>query len=620
MAAWLKRELAISRDEARYVDVALQLRRLTVEPAPGVRLTPGLPLWTADAVAWRIPPSIDDKLAVATTDAGKQSAYDDGERLYLDEAGQVLAGFLRAEVIVSAGGVWDNLAKGWRLDACGERVVAKAPLRAQVRESQVAFVRWFAMALDRMRKGEEQEQQGALAFGKTRSGKTVVCLLCLLALAIDLPRVRGRRTVIALVSVNHPARAELDREIRDLLTPSWFTYREAPSPMSPAHTYTLVNGAQLRHMTAEDPDELRSAGMLTGALLNEAGRMAELAYRNVLNKLTDQDGPCLCAANRPQRTKANWLMTLAKGIVDDKKVGKPVDFEFFELDPLHNDTLAAGAKSRTKRILDRITPDADELESALMEVGDFVYASAFDGIANVSPIPETLPDITRLVTRKILGTERDFIVGADFQARPGCVASVWKVLGALPDRWILWCLRVVWAEDGGETALIDALEDVGIEGENCIAIADASGENQDYQHRRGLNSFRYFKDRGFLIRGPQPKKNNPYGSNPRPKELQVVRLCQLLREQRPGGLRTMMIADGVEAKPLAVDLQKCRAIKGKYGPIPGGQHAHAPDTAIYVAWAVLLVLRPGEVAARRKGEGGITTPVARLPVPPRRIM
>lgn len=604
----LDREIALSKPSVRFCDMGLVLRRLTVEPVAGARLHARMLLWSADGVAWRIPAqSYDDLRPVSTVDARRATSYRGGELLYAapptnqnSRPGPV--GVVRAEDIVVAGGVWDHRASDWRRDERGERVPAAAPVLVQVRESQIEFTRWFAGCFERMRRGEPQEQQGALAFGLTRSGKTVICLYCLAALAVDMPRVKGRQTVVILVSVNHPSRTELDRELRDIVPETWRTYREQATATSPSHTYTLANGSQLTHKTSEDPDELRSAGMITAALLNEAGRMPELAFRNVLNKLKDQDGVALLASNRPQRTKANYVALLAKDSLADTAAGKLPDFGFFKLDPALNDTISAGASDRIGRILGRLNPDVEELESAVMEVGDFVYADAFDEAVNVAPFPQTMPDITRVVTKMILGYEREWLLTADFQRRRGICGVAFKILGSLPDKWVLWATRVfVIDDDGNEDDLIDDFEAAGCTAQNSIVIADASAAWQNYSHKAGLDSFRYFRDRRYVIRGAQPKKTKDaaHGCNPRPKEVAVSRVKELLKEPRPNKLRALMISDDAEAKPLAIDLKKCKAVKGKYGPIPGGQHADLPDCALYACWAVLLALRPGQVKQRQ---------------------
>lgn len=604
----LDRELALAKPSVRFCDMGLQLRRLTVEPVPGDRLHAWMNLWSADGTAWRIPAqSMDNRHPISTLETRQAAAYSDGELLFASPpvgaaSAATAVGVLRVETIINAGGIWDHRAGDWRRDERGERLPAAAPVLVQVRESQVEFTRWFAGCFERMRRGLPQEQQGALAFGATRSGKTVIALLCLVALAVDMPRVKGKQTVVILVSVNHPSRTELDRELRDVVPDAWRTYREQATPTSPSHTYTLANGAQLTHKTSEDPDELRSAGMITAALLNEAGRMPELAFRNVLNKCKDQDGIALLASNRPQRAKANYVALLAKDSLADAVAGKLPDFGFFKLDPNLNDAISAGASDRIGRILNRLNPDVDELESAIMEVGDFVYADAFDESVNIAPFPQTLPDITRIVTKMILGHERDWLLTADFQKRRGICGVSFKVLGSLPDKWVLWATRAfVIDDDGNEDDLIDDFEGAGCTAQNSIVIADASAAWQNYSHKPGLDSFRYFRDRRYVIRGAQPKKTKEaaYGCNPRPKEVAVSRVKELLKEPRPNRLRALMISDDAEAKPLAIDLKKCKAVKGKYGPIPGGLHADLPDCALYAVWSVLLALRPGQVKQRQ---------------------
>lgn len=602
---WLDRELALSKPSVRFTDMGMVLRRLTVEPIGASRLSAKMLLRSADGTVWRIPAqSFDEQYPISTLDKRDAAAYADGELLY-EAKPQVDSpvGVLRVETIITAGGVWDNRTNDWRRDEAGNRYPAQAPVLVQIRESQVEFTRWFAGCFGRMQRGEPQEQQGALAYGITRSGKTVICLLCLTALAVDMPRVKGRQTVVILVSANHPSRTELDRELRDVIPEAWRHYREQVTPTSPAHTYTLANGAQITHKTSEDPDELRSAGMITACLLNEAGRMPELAFRNVLNKCKDQDGVALLAANRPQRSKANYVALLAKNSQQDMAAGLLPDFAFYRLDPKLNDSLSAAASDRISRILNRLNPDVDELEGAIMEVGDFVYADAFDEAVNVAPFPQTMPDITAQVTKMILGYSRDWLLTADFQKRRGICGVSFKVLGSLPDKWVLWATRAFVIDDGNgnEDDLIDDFEAAGCNAGNSIVIADASAAWQNFSHKAGLDSFRYFRERRYVIRGAQPKKTKEaaFGCNPRPKEIAVARVKELLTEKRPNNYRALMISDDAEAKPLAIDLKKCKAVKGKYGPIPGGQHADLPDCALYACWAVLLALRPGMVKQRQ---------------------
>ena len=613
--AWIRRELELCKPEVRFVDVALQLRRLTVEALPGCSLAKGALLYSADGVGWRIPKrSADDKLPISTFDLSKAGAYEDGE-LLATRPGAEPVGRLRVEVLVDAGGRWDTINRRWQLDEAGNRVAAKKPLRFQIRESQVEFTRWFRVVFDCYRRGATPPQQGALAYGLTRSGKTVICLLSLMALAIDMPRVKGKQCIVILASVDHPTRKELDRELRDVLPSKLWTYREDATGKSPAHTYTLENGAQITHMTAEDPESLRSAGMITAILFNEAGKMAEAAFRNGMNKLKDQDGIALLASNRPQRAKANYVARLAKDIETDTATGAPLDFAFFRLDPKLNDFLSEEASDRIRRILERLTPGQDDLEGAVLEVGDFCYNPPWDDYAHIRPIPEGMPDITRRVTRMICGVEKDYILGADFQAHPAMAGSAWKIVGELPDKWILWCVRAFWIEAGDEDDLADDYEEAGFTAANSLIIADASGNTQGSQRaygarKAGPTSFSFFKARRYTIIGPQKRKTaatdrNTEGANPRPKEVAVARVNGLLRELRPGNLRAMMIADDAECKPMATALAKCKAVKGRYGVVPGGTHSHLTDTALYIVWAVLTALRPGEVRQRQRERGPV---------------
>lgn len=591
---WVARELAISKPEVRFTDMAIVLRRLTLDLAPGVKLQPGAQLCSKDGTEWQVAPSYDEAVAVSTVDKRAAARYGQGLPLYTSRLDDCPAAVLRVETIVAAGGRWDNLKKDWQTDAEGRRVAAQSPLVVTVRESQVEVVRWWAAWLQRMRVGAEQQQQGALIFGDRRGGKTWIGLLCIVAALIDVPKIGGSGTIAWLVSVDHPSRAELDREFRETIPGSWWRYQEQPT-----HTYTLANNTKLTHRTAEDAEALRN-GRVDLALCNELGRFAKLAFENVLNALADKDGAFLGTSNRPRRSKANFVVKLAKDAQADKAAGKVPVIEFFQVDPRLNDALAKGAKGRIKGVLQRLDPDEPE-EGDLVEVGDFCYCPPWDEIAHLRPRPE-LPDITRRVSRMICGSEKDWILGADFQGRPAVCGVAFKVFGSLPDGWILWCDRAFWVEHGDEDDLADAFEADNYAADNSLIIADASSAWQSHDHRPGPDSFSYFKARRYIIQ-PATKKapgsKAKYAPNPRPKELAVSRVNGLLRELRPGGYRALMVNDDDIAKPMATSFRKCKAVKGRYGVVPGGDHSHLTDAALYVVWAVLSALRPGEVRAQR---------------------
>lgn len=587
----LRKDIKAAASVGRYVDMGMRVRRLTLLTDDGKRPAPG-PCVSADGQAWAVPAaSCDDKVPISTRPIQAARKYETGTEIFRD--GKRL-GVLVVDDIATGGGVWDALNNQWSLDSDGKRLPPQRPVVFDLRESQVPAFRTFAAWLAKWRRKEPTAIDGLIAFGGRRSGKTVMGLLGCLFAAVDVGRVDGTPLIAWLVSCNHPAREELDRELRALLQPGWAVYREMAGVSSPAHTYTLLNGAQITHRTAEDPEALR-VGRCDIALQNEAGKQTQLAFANIVNAMADKSGFWIGASNRPRRSKANWIALLAK---ESKKLGPEASFPFFELDPKLNDAIDQGKRQRVLDTLRRLDPD-DADEGALLEAGNYVYAPPFDEMEHVKPLPQVgLADLTREVTRKIAGVERDYIIGCDFQGRPAMVASVWKVVGKLPDQWHLWCVKSYFVEATDEEGLIDEIAGDGYSPENSLIISDASGQWQRGSHGPGPVSFRFFKDRRYVIVGAQRKKGSSglYSCNPRPKEAAVGRVVGLLTKKRANGYPALVVDP--EALTMGESFAKCKAGRGRFGIIPVGDHSHLTDTATYVTWAVLTELQTAETKAK----------------------
>ncbi len=590
LLANLRKDIKAAASVGRYVDMGLRVRRLTLATDDNKRPEPG-PCVSADGQEWRIPgASCDDKVPISTRPIQAARKYETGTEIFRD--GKRL-GVLVVEDIATGGGVWDSLYNQWQ-GSDGKRLPPQRPVVFDLRESQVPAFRCFAAWLAKWRRKEATQEDGLIAFGGRRSGKTLVGVLGCLFAAVDVGRIDGTPLIAWLVSCNHPSREELDRELRALLQPGWAVYREMASASSPAHTYTLLNGAQITHRTAEDPEALR-VGRCDIALQNEAGKQTLLAFANIINAMADKSGFWIGASNRPRRSKANWIALLAK---ESKKLGPEASFPFFELDPKLNDAIDQGKRQRVLDTLRRLDPD-DADEGALLEAGNYVYAPPFDEMEHVKPMPQVgLPDLTREVTRKIAGVERDYIIGCDFQGRPAMVASVWKVVGKLPGEWQLWCVQSYFIEATDEEGLIDELAGDGYSPDNSLIIGDASGQWQKGDHGRGPVSFKSFKDRRYVIIGAQRKKGSSgmYSCNPRPKEAAVGRVVGLLTKKRANGYPALLVDP--EALTMGESFAKCKAGRGRFGIIPVGDHSHLTDTATYVTWAVLTELQTAETKAK----------------------
>ena len=381
LLANLRKDIKAAASVGRYVDMGLRVRRLTLATDDNKRPEPG-PCRSADGQAWVIPAaSCDDKVPISTRPIQAARKYETGTEIFRD--GKRL-GVLVVEDIATGGGVWDSLYNQWQTGSDGKRLPPQRPVVFDLRESQVPAFRCFAAWIAKWRLKEPTvgpwalpissadtpsdpaqtmaapiatQEDGLIAYGGRRSGKTVVGLLGCLFAAIDVGRVDGTPLIAWLVSCNHPAREELDRELRALLLPGWAVYREMAGVSSPAHTYTLLNGAQITHRTAEDPEALR-VGRCDIALQNEAGKQTQLAFANIVNAMADKSGFLFIASNRPRRSKANWIALLVK---DQRRLGQDANFPFFELDPRLNDAIDQGKRQRVPVKLKRLDPDdADE--------------------------------------------------------------------------------------------------------------------------------------------------------------------------------------------------------------------------------------------------------------------
>lgn len=568
----LDRLLAESRGAGRYQDLAIHLRRLTLAaaapPPAGERLR------SADGTEWIAGPRADDGLQpVSTERPGHSARYKDG--VALTWAGGHAT--LRAEPILRAGGRWDKLQRDWQRGPDGGRAPALGPVLLDLRESQIEAACWFAERLRAFRDRLPHPQAVGELFDDRRGGKTWLGIILLLCACIDVPSLDGGPLITWAVSLSHASRDELDQYLKAALPGSWYSYREQPKRI-----FTFAHGAQLLHKTTDDPESLR-VGRVDFAFLNEAANMPYEAYQIALRATQDKGGCVLVATNRPRRTKGNWVTRLWQGAAKDEADGLSPAVKRLRCDPRLNSAISGAAKGPIERAL-RYAADEDEKldEGLILEVGDFMYAPPFDEARHVRPLPEVgAPDITRLFTKKLTGRDYDFLLGADFQQQ--MAAAAFKVFGT-PEEFRLWAVADWFIEErGDEDDLLDQIEaDPRFTPESAYVIGDASGQWQKGDHRPGPVSFRYFRDRGWGIEGPQKKKSQKglHSSNPRPVETSVARVHGLLSEDR------LLVAPSAKRLPLA--LRKCAARKARYGNLlPAGIHAHLTDCVRYVVWWLL---------------------------------
>ena len=194
------------------------------------------------------------------------------------------------ETVLYAGGQWDQVT--------GDFTDAE-PHNARfvdLHKGQVDFVAWYAKWLQDFREGYKRETSIALAGGDRRGGKTFSLFLSALAMAIDVPR-----SVVWSVSVANTERDELDRQLKEQLPTSWYTYREWPK-----HQATFINGSVLTNVSADDPDTTKR-GRVDLVFLNEAQKMQRRVLTNAIKGTADRGGLAILAANPPENSKGEWV-------------------------------------------------------------------------------------------------------------------------------------------------------------------------------------------------------------------------------------------------------------------------------------------------------------------------
>lgn len=588
--------LAESQGGTRYRDCALVLRRLTLSRP----VRDGAELIDEAGRLWKAGEVGDDGVQpVATVAVGASTKARAGIGLRCGD--DVVE--LRAEVIASAGGVWDLARSDWRLNEAGRRVAATAPVVVDLMESQIEVGRWAAGRVAAFREQRPHPQSVCELYADRAAGKTFVGVLIVLLVSFDAPKVGNMPLVAWLVSTQHSSRDELDREIKAILPGSGknyadglFIYRELPR-----HEYRLLNGAVIQHKTVDDPEAQLRAGTVDVALLNEAASMPFDAFRNVLRRTVDHFGFIVIATNDPKRSKGNWVARLADGAASKVREGKTPATAVFR----PNKRLNAAIKNEANGPIDEALLSCMEEgestdEGVILEADAKCYSPPFSLEDHVKPLPLFgLVDVTTEVLQRLWGRPYAFLVGQDYQQQ--CAAVAFRIMArdARPESWKAFTLVAVhsWFLGGGgdEHDLLDCMEADGFSSDKCLVVGDASGSFQNGAHGYGPPSFAVIRSRNWEVVGPtRPRtKGAKFGRNP-DVEKSVGQLRNLIREAR------LLVAACEATKPLQKALHKCDAMIDRYGNLrPKGIHAHLTDCCRYPLW--WLTINIGGAAAPLPG-------------------
>lgn len=506
------------------------------------------------------------------------------------ELGLLLKRKKTGETLLFAGGVWDRKKKQYtdRRPRFIKTIL--------VNESQVPFVRYFALVLAALREGRELSESLALAVGDRRAGKTFITVICIVAFVLDLPRLRGTSSIAWIVSKSYQERDEIEKTIEDWIPSTWYVPKRAPE-----YRYVFANGAKLRNLSAKDPDSLRR-GRADCILYNEAQKMSLEALENGIYGTADVGGLALIAANPPRKKIGEWVLRL-KEAVDEERIGGVV---FFQMSSKDNPNVVKPARERVGAIIRLLNPrgaQADD-EGLFLPIGDKAYEK-FNGKAHLQPLPPLaagaeepapgeLADVTMEVVRRKLFGKWEYFGGADFQGTPWNAAVVLRAYG--DKRYPVYHVIAEFLKEGWEDELLDEIAFVKtFTPENLVWVGDASGTWQDAHHSRGRVSFDVFKSRRWRIVAPTLKKSDR-GEHPRnPNVLDRVNLVnRLLSEDR-------LLIDPAACPKLAEALRECDWKNDK----PRGKHAHITDALGYALWWV----EPAPEPARSSPSSPIIAPI-----------
>jgi hypothetical protein len=468
------------------------------------------------------------------------------------------------ETILWAGGRWD------RID---QRFTDQEPETGQVidlEESQIAFARWFAAWLRDYRDQLPRDISLVLNEGDRRGGKTTVSVLAQIAALIEVPRIGNGRTLGWVISESYKKRDEIEETIRRWIPNNWFRHWRAPE-----FRYEFANGAVLRNLSAQDPEDLRQ-GRADILVYNEPQQMVSNAVINGMYGTADRGGLTILACNPPTLVKGEWLFDLREAIQNNEPEAEgAITFHFTSK---LNTKIDQQARRRLGKLARIINPEQAEADDAGIwaRIGDRAYPKWNKSLIRECP---ALGDITEQAIYRRSGKHGyRFLGGVDFQGYPFNSAVLYRVYPGGPDGMLYWAVDEFLTE-GAEIHLLHEVMDAGYRPEDILWIGDASAQWQNYKHEQGLRSFAEFQKEGWQILPPRerrPDSKSQYVGNP-PVESRLRVMLRLMEQQR-------VFVDPTGCHHLAESFKECPLRKDGTRVKKSSQHAHETDAADYALY------------------------------------
>jgi hypothetical protein len=504
------------------------------------------------------------------------------------------------QVLFRTGGTWDRTARRYVQRTATPRIV-------RLQESQADAGRSIARWLDACRRGDPQRPVVIMFAGARGSGKTWLLGLALVAIGLEWPG-----DVQFCVNLTTPQRREVIEAMEEVAAPTWLGERsdDLRDPWT-----RLTTGSTVYWLSSRNPKRLRQAKLRIRAVhINEGQDQPEGVYVNAISATRNVDGVTLIATNPPQQEGGNWVATLANAID-----AKELDGEWYQLDPGLNravDTTALEKRARALRAVSQAAADADA--GGIMQLaGPMAYpafvATPYNSAepsagGHIAELGELLAlgwqDVTRELTGTVLGSGDgcDYVVGVDFQRRPGIAGPVGRLFRDPAGLIYLWLYDYVTCP-GTEAAFSQALISAGYttngfqldgqRGPSVLLIGDGTAARQNAEHNFSQPpSFFAMRSDGWLIEPPMYHWRTHVPWNPGVKESRS-QMHTLLTGRRV--LFSPRCREPQPGFPSLIDSLRRAKVYASGSLVAKGGFQHGPDGVRYLAWRFLPRPRPPQV-------------------------
>lgn len=372
------------------------------------------------------------------------------------------------------GGRWDTLEHRFVGPAKKSVIIPIIPGQIELAETWMCWFR--AYITDDWAEWTERYGPRPFSFwavGGRRRGKTWIGVAFVIVFAVALAG--SFPWIVSEIEDDFLEAAEIPRYFRSLIPAEWYDWDDRELAI------TLINGSRIELKSAHDPQNTKK-GEASYVFHNEAQKKPQGAYTNARGAVTDSGSIVFVAANPPTLAVGYWVqdmvLKLRRGDVDGYLK------EFHDANPY---VVEASLDAMSKEMSAR--EYAIEREGRFMARTDIVLhafeAGGADG--NVREIPRLATECTAEFTKRRLGRQFAAVIGCDFQLHPHMAAIVERfyVDPLDPNDALSWTVDEVVIDQGDEDDLIDGLEALGLYPDECAVIADASGDWQQGDRKRG---------------------------------------------------------------------------------------------------------------------------------------